>query len=193
MPSGGVRGSGLPPQRLLTGVLTATSAVRGLDWNVLFILAGSVGLGNVVVSSGLADLISEAIRYLSAGSVLLVVIVFVLTTALMTNLVTNAATAAILTPVALAIAPELGLDPVLLLALIGTCISFTLLNPFSHQSNLMVMGPGGYTNTSFARFGTRYFLRAPEVGVQASGSRHDSRLLLSMITEVLSPGIAGRV
>ena len=41
--------------------------------------------------------------------------------------------------------------------------------------------------------GTRYFLRAPEVGVQASGSRHDSRLLLSMITEVLSPGIAGRV
>ena len=41
--------------------------------------------------------------------------------------------------------------------------------------------------------GSRYFLQALGVRVQASGSRHDSRLLLSMITEVLSPGIAGRV
>ena len=64
-----------------------------------------------------------------------------------------AATASILTPVALVIADSLGLDPVLLLGLIGTCISFTLINPFSHQSNLMVMGPGGYSYATFARFG----------------------------------------
>lgn len=138
---------------VLARVITPTSAVRALDWNVLFILAGSVGLGNVVVSSGLANEIADAIRYLSAGSVLLVVIVFVLTTAVMTNLVTNAATASILTPVAIVIATELDLDPVMLLALIGTCISFTLINPFSHQSNLMVMGPGGYSGATFARFG----------------------------------------
>ncbi len=138
---------------VLTRVITPSSAARALDWNVLFILAGSVGLGNVVVSSGLADVIADTIRYLSSGEVLAVVVVFVFATALMTNLVTNAATASILTPVALAIASELGLDPVMLLALIGTCISFTLINPFSHQSNLMVMGPGGYTSRSFARFG----------------------------------------
>ena len=41
--------------------------------------------------------------------------------------------------------------------------------------------------------GTRYLVQALRVRVQASGSRHDSRLLLLMITEVLSPGIAGRV
>ena len=55
----------------------------------------------------------------------------------MTNLLTDAATASVLTPVGIAIASELALDPVMLLALIGTCISFTFLNPFSHQSNLM--------------------------------------------------------
>jgi len=38
-------------------------------------------------------------------------------------------------------------------ALIGTCISFTFLNPFSHQSNLMVMKPGGYSTRMFVRFG----------------------------------------
>ena len=71
----------------------------------------------------------------------------------MTNLVTNAATASILTPVALSIAGELGVDPVTLLAVIATSISLTFINPFSHQSNLMVMDPGGYTFATFARFG----------------------------------------
>jgi di/tricarboxylate transporter len=138
---------------VLTGVITPGSAARALDWNVLFILAGSVGLGAVVVESGLADKLAEAIRTLAHGNLLLIVVVFVVTTTIMTNLVTNAAAASILTPVALSIAAEEHLDPVVLLALIGTCICFTFLNPFSHQSNLMVMRPGGYTNASFARFG----------------------------------------
>ena len=143
---------------VLTGVLSPRSAVRALDWNVLFILAGSVGLGAVVVSSGLADELAGAIRYLSSGNLLLVVLVFVVTTSLMTNLVTNAATASILTPVALSIAGELGVNAVTLLAVIGTSISLTFINPFSHQSNLMVMDPGGYTFATFARFGLPLFI-----------------------------------
>jgi di/tricarboxylate transporter len=66
---------------------------------------------------------------------------------------TSTAAAAILTPVALAVAATTHLNPVLLLTLIGTCISFTFLNLFSHQSNLMVMKPGGYSSATFMRFG----------------------------------------
>lgn len=138
---------------VLTGVLTPRSAGRALDWNILFVLAGSVGLGAIVLSSGLADLLASGIRYVAAGSAILVIIVFALTTTLLTNLVTNAAAASILTPVALSLATELGVNPVTLLALIGTCISFTFITPFSHQSNLMVMGPMGYTTAQFVRFG----------------------------------------
>jgi di/tricarboxylate transporter len=71
----------------------------------------------------------------------------------MTNLVTNAATASIVTPIAITIATEMRVDPVTVLALVGTCVSFTLLNPYSHQSNVMVMQPGGYTGGLFARLG----------------------------------------
>jgi di/tricarboxylate transporter len=81
------------------------------------------------------------------------VLVVVVGTTLLTNVVTNAAAAAILTPVVLTIATSTGLNPVLLLILVGTCISFTFLNPFSHQSNLMVMRPGGYSSATFVRFG----------------------------------------
>ena len=129
---------------VLARVLTPRAAVRALDWNVLFILAGSIGLGAVVVESGLADLLARSILHVSAGSMPVVIAVFAVTTTIMTNLITNAAAASILTPVALGIAARLGLDPVTLLALVATCISFTFINPFSHQTNIMVMSPGGY-------------------------------------------------
>lgn len=138
---------------VLLGVLTPSSAARALDWNVLAILAGSVGLGVIVLSSGLADVLANGIRYAVAGNALLVVVVFALVTALLTNVVSNAAAASILTPVAIAVAKDVGLDPVILLALVGTCISFTFLNPFSHQTNLMVIEPIGYTTAEFTRFG----------------------------------------
>ncbi|MGE0296375.1 MAG: SLC13 family permease [Pseudonocardia sp.] len=138
---------------VLSGVLTPRAALRALDWNVLFILAGSVGLGAVVVESGLADVLARSIQQVSAGSMPVVVVVFAVTTTIMTNLVTNAAAASILTPVALGIAARLGLDPLTLLALVATCISFTFINPFSHQTNIMVMAPGGYSGRTFAKFG----------------------------------------
>ena len=138
---------------VLTKVLTPRSAARALDWQILFVLAGSVGLGAIVLSSGLADQLAAGIRYLSAGSSVLVIIVLAVVTTVLTNLVTNAAAASILTPVAISLAVELGVNPVIVLALIGTCISFTFINPFSHQSNLMVMGPIDYSTKEFVRFG----------------------------------------
>lgn len=137
---------------VVTGVLTPRSAVRALNWNILAIIAGSVGLGVIVVNSGLGDIISSAILSLSTGSAALVVVVIAVGTTILTNIVSNAAAAAILTPVALTVADTTGMDPILLLTLIGTCISFTFINPFSHQSNLMVMKPGGYSTATFVRF-----------------------------------------
>ena len=79
--------------------------------------------------------------------------VFAVATALITNVVTNAAAAAILTPLAITVAADAGMNPVVLLTLIGTCISLTFLNPIAHQTNLMVMGPGGYSTATFVRYG----------------------------------------
>ena len=138
---------------VVTGVLTPRSAVRALNWNVLAIIAGSVGLGVIVVNSGLGDYLSAAILYVSGGHRALTLLVVAVGTTVLTNVVTNAAAASILTPVAISLAGTVGVDPIVLLALIGTCISFTFLNPYSHQSNLMVMKPGGYTTSTFVRFG----------------------------------------
>ncbi|HQR78914.1 MAG TPA: SLC13 family permease [Actinomycetota bacterium] len=138
---------------VVTGVLTPRAAVRALDWNVLFILAGSVGLGAIVVESGIAERISSGITTMSAGSLTALIITLAVSTAILTNITTNAAAASILTPIGITLAASFNIDPVVLLALIGTCISFTFINPFSHQSNLMVLQPGRYRMGSFVKFG----------------------------------------
>ena len=118
-----------------------------------------------MVKSGLGDTISRAIDNLSGGQAVLVALVFALVTTVVTNVVTNAAAAAILTPVAITVANDAGLNPVILLTLIGTCISLTFLNPIAHQTNLMVMGPGGYSTKTFVRFGIPVTVVALAVGV----------------------------
>jgi di/tricarboxylate transporter len=138
---------------VVTRVLTPSSAARALNWNILAIIAASIGLGTIVVKSGLGEIISDWIVKVSGGEAVVVAIVFALVTTVVTNVVTNAAAAAILTPVAITVATSAGLNPAILLTLIGTCISLTFLNPIAHQTNLMVMGPGGYSTKTFVRFG----------------------------------------
>lgn len=150
---------------VLTKVLTPRSAARALNWNILAIIAGSIGLGTIVMKSGLGDIISRWITTLSGGQAVLVALVFAVVTTVVTNVVTNAAAAAILTPVAITVANDAGLDPAILLALIGTCISLTFLNPIAHQTNLMVMGPGGYSTKTFVRFGIPVTIVALGVGI----------------------------
>ena len=150
---------------VLTRVLTPQSAARALNWNILAIIAGSIGLGTIVVKSGLGEIISAWIVDLSGGQAVLVAVVFAVVTTVLTNVVTNAAAAAILTPVAIEVANSAGLNPVVLLILIGTCISLTFLNPIAHQTNLMVMGPGGYSTTTFVRYGIPVTVVALGVGI----------------------------
>lgn len=150
---------------VVTGVLTPHSAARALNWNILAIIALSIGLGTIVVKSGLGETISTAIVKICGGEALLVAAVFAVVTAIVTNVVTNAAAAAILTPVAITVAESSGLNPVILLTLIGTCISLTFLNPIAHQTNLMVMGPGGYSTKTFVKFGIPVTVVALAVGI----------------------------
>lgn len=150
---------------VLTKVLTPRSAARALNWNILAIIAGSIGLGTIVVKSGLGDIIADWIISASGGQAVLVALVFAVVTTVVTNVVTNAAAAAILTPVAVTVAIDAGLNAAVLLTLIGTCISLTFLNPIAHQTNLMVMGPGGYSTKTFVRFGVPVTIVALAVGV----------------------------
>ena len=68
-------------------------------------------------------------------------------------MVTNKAAVALMFPVALSVAADLGVDPkaVALAITIGSAASF--LTPIGYQTNLMVMSAGRYRYTDYTRAG----------------------------------------
>ena len=65
----------------------------------------------------------------------------------------NAPTVLILGPVAVGVARRMGLspDPLLMGVAVGAACDF--LTPVGHQCNTLVLGPGGYRFTDYARLG----------------------------------------
>ena len=78
---------------VITGVLTPRLVVRALNWNILAIIAGSVGLETIVVESGLGPT-SPANPGSAGGSTALVILLIAVVTTLLTNHINTAAAAA---------------------------------------------------------------------------------------------------
>jgi di/tricarboxylate transporter len=72
---------------------------------------------------------------------------------LLSNIINNAAAAAIVAPIALRVAEslEVSADPLLMAVALGASLPF--LTPIGHQSNLLVMAPGGYRFGDYWRLG----------------------------------------
>lgn len=74
-------------------------------------------------------------------------------TALMTNFVSNAAAASVGTPLAVSLAVKLGIppEPMVLAVLFGANLCYV--TPVAYQTNLLIMGPGGYQFRDYVRAG----------------------------------------
>ena len=74
-------------------------------------------------------------------------------TTLITQVMSNAASVALLAPVAVQLAPSLGLPATALLITVLFGASQSFLTPVGYQTNLMVFGPGRYRFLDVTRYG----------------------------------------
>lgn len=137
------------------GAISAREAWRSINLNVTMTMAVAISLGGAVASSGLAAEVASVVGRadsLGLGDVGIVVVTM-LATLVLTELLTNTAAAALMVPVALSVAEDVGAEPRMLAiaVLIGASCSF--LSPVGYQTNLMVYGLGGYRFTDFTRVG----------------------------------------
>jgi di/tricarboxylate transporter len=136
------------------GVITPTEARRSVDLEIVLLIAASFGLGEAMAASGLAEeigkLLVSAFEHFGAVGVLAGVLI---ATMLLTELLSNNAAAVLMFPIALASASEAGLEsrPFAVAILVGASLSF--LTPIGYQTNLMVLGMGGYRFRDFTRVG----------------------------------------
>ena len=139
---------------LLTGFLSLRELYESIEWPIIILLGAMIPVSKALETTGGARAIGEAIYHFSGGMTPWVILtILILITMLLSNVVNNAAAALLMAPVALSIATGMAVsgDPFLMTVAVGSSCAF--LTPIGHQSNTLVMGPGGYHFGDYWRLG----------------------------------------
>ncbi len=130
---------------VLVKIITAREFYEAIEWPTIIMLGSLFALGNALSVSGASDTIANGLMKLSSSfSPSMMVVILMIMTMAMTNLISSSATAVLMGPIALSLANSMGVSPDALLMSISVAASSAFLTPIGHQSNLLVMGPGGY-------------------------------------------------
>ena len=139
-------------------ILSPQESYQSINWQVIILISALIPVGIVIQKTGTAEwiagLISSATRSVPIElqpKVLLALIYFI--TIFLTEISSNAATAIIMTPIALAVAQQMGLDPRAFVFAVAFAASASFITPVGYQTNLMVYGPGGYKFSDYIRVG----------------------------------------
>jgi len=118
--------------------------VRGMRFDLIFLIGGGLVLGQALLRSGTAKLIGDAVGSVAGGAPLvLVLLLVILLTVLLTNFMSNTATAGIMVPIAVAVSGTLGVGPVPLVLAAGASASIAFLTPVGTPSTAIVFSSGG--------------------------------------------------
>jgi len=140
---------------VLVGVLSEKEALASIDLKVVFLFGGSLTLAKALDTTGAGELIADKIVGLLGADpnpIVLLLVIFIVTCAL-TNFMSNTATTALMIPIAVSLANNLGADPravVIATVIAGSCAYAT---PIGMPANTMVVGLGGYKFKDYVKSG----------------------------------------
>jgi di/tricarboxylate transporter len=140
---------------IVTRCLPARAGRQSVDWSILIVIGAGFGIATAMEKTGAAAAVAGVLSLAAAGAdnpMPAFVVVYVATVLLAEMLHHNAAVA-IMFPIAVAAAGNVGVDPrpfVMAVAVAGCC-SFA--SPVTYQTHLIVYGPGGYRFGDFVKVG----------------------------------------
>ena len=139
---------------VFTGVLPVKDLYSHIDWPIIVLLGAMIPIGVAFETTGAADLIADQVLEIGYNyPVWFVVGLIMAITMFLSDLINNAATVVLMAPIGLTIAGgmDMSADPLLMAIAVGASCAF--LTPIGHQSNTLVMGPGGYKFSDYWRMG----------------------------------------
>jgi di/tricarboxylate transporter len=139
---------------VVAGLVSLREAYASVDWPIVVLLGAMIPVGQALETTGgaarVADVLLRMADWTPAwGSVAVILVA----TMCLSDLINNAAAAVLMAPIAFGVAQGLQAspDPFLMAVAIGASCAF--LTPIGHQSNTLVMGPGGYRFGDYWRLG----------------------------------------
>ncbi len=139
---------------ILTGCVETRNAYKAIEWDVLFMIYGMLGIGMAMQKTGGAEWIAMGVvgGMESYGTLAILAGIYLLTL-ILTELVTNNAVAILMTPIAISVALSLGVSPRPFLVAVMFAASASFITPIGYQTNTYVYGAGGYRFSDFIRVG----------------------------------------
>lgn len=138
---------------IVTRCCTAAQARASVDWQLLLIIASSLGLAAALEQTGAAKAIAESIIDAAGTNPWVALAVIYVVASLFTEVLANNAAAALVFPIAVATADKLDVNrmPFIIMVMVAASASFA--TPIGYQTNMMVYGPGGYRFFDYTRIG----------------------------------------
>ena len=139
---------------LATRCVSATKARESVPWSILIVIAAGLGIAQAMAKTGAAQFVAESILDVAQGigpMGALIVIYFLCM--IMAETLHHTAAVAIMFPIAVALAEQVGADPrpfVIAIAIGSTCC---FASPIAYQTHLIVYGAGNYRFKDFIRVG----------------------------------------
>jgi di/tricarboxylate transporter len=146
--------------------ISLREAYDGMDWPLLILIGSLIPVSTAMQSTGATDLmaawLSAAGAALPPHGALALILIAGMT---VTPFLNNAATVLVMAPIAAQFAHGLGYSPDLFLMAVALGAASDFLTPIGHQSNTLVMGPGGYRFGDYWRLGLPLSILVVVVGV----------------------------
>jgi di/tricarboxylate transporter len=144
---------------LWTKVMSPREAYASIDWQVLLMLYGLLGLGIAMQNTGTAEWIAHKAVAFGESIVprdklpLFMLWLLFLITLVLTEVLSNNATAVMMIPIAITTAIHLDVNhrPFIIAITLAASMAFAM--PMGYQTHMMVFGPGNYRFSDFLRVG----------------------------------------
>ena len=151
---------------VLLEVVSPAEVYDSIEWPVIVLLGAMIPVGAALVATGGAALVADGIVTITAGlAPAWVLLILFVGTMFISDVINNNATAVLMAPIAIGVSEQLGVsaDPFLMGTALGASCAF--LTPIGHQSNTLVMAPGGYRFGDYWRLGLPVEVLITAVGV----------------------------
>ncbi len=135
-------------------IVPPRTAYQAVDWSVIVLLGAMLPVADAMATTGAADVLANwLMNTLALGDPVIALVLIMVITMTLSDFMNNTATAAVMCPLALSSAAQLGVSADSFLMAVALGASCAFLTPIGHQNNTLILGPGGFRFGDYWRLG----------------------------------------